>query len=263
MKLLKPQALMKSKNPTKRPKMLLNQGLLTALGSAVAATQAEATLVGLGGFSVSGTDNTLLVAGSGVLTLNHRSFSNSGSPGTSDGYGNYSGGSPGSRNRTGSAVGQAMASARRGAAAFTVGAGLFTSSGPLSKIIFSTYNSNRGTNSGNAVDGNDNYIPVKFSVPGLNLGNPLYGLAQVGFNQGDTTLLNFWYSDNGSGVQWDGAQASELAAIPEPGNLLATGMLLSMAAFVRKRHRRPDAQSLGALAAGVGGLIAREDESAA
>ena len=156
-----------------------------------------------------------------------------------------------------------MASARRGVAAFTVGAGLFTSSGPLSKIIFSTYNSNRGTNSGNAVDGNDNYIPVKFSVPGLNLGNPLYGLAQVGFNQGDTTLLNFWYSDNGSGVQWDGAQASELAAIPEPGNLLATGMLLSMAAFVRKRHRRPDAQSLGALAAGVGGLIAREDESAA
>ena len=255
---------MKAENPTKRPKMLLNPGLLTALGSAVAATQAEAALVSLGGFSVSGTDNTLVVADMGVLTLNHQFFSNSGSPGTSDGFGNYTGGSPGSQNRKGSVIavsGQALASARRGSAAFTVGAANFTSGNPA-RASFKTQ-SGSATGTGNAVDGNDNFIPVKFSVPGLNLGNPLYGLAQIGFNQENTTLLHFWYSDNGSEVQWDGSQASELAAVPEPGNVLATGLLLSMAAFVRKRHRRPDAQSLGALAAGVGGLIAREDESAA
>ena len=108
---------------------------------------------------------------------------------------------------------------------------------------------------------------MKFTLDGG--ASTLYGLAQVEFNEtadsgtGYTKLLNFWYSDNGSEVRWDGSQLLEVSSIPEPGSLVSTAMLLGLAAFVRKRHQRTDGQSLGALAAGVGGLIARENESAA
>jgi hypothetical protein len=290
---------MKSKNSTKRPKMLLNQGLLTALGSAVAATQAEGAVLSVGPVTATNGFDTVDVATTAVLTLEHSrnvNFATSSSyivsgtfpskgdlpPGFNPGStfsGSVSGTwmTPGniytaSKNRRGVVsplAGQAIGSALRGTAAFPVGAAQFNASNPAS-VYLKTSSSGSGANvyaGGGAIIGSDNYIPVKFTLDGG--ASTLYGLAHVKFDvfdagsKGYTKLLNFWYSDNGSEVRWDGSQLLEVSSIPEPGSLVSTAMLLGLAAFVRKRHQRPDAQSLGALAAGVGGLIARENESAA
>ncbi len=280
--------------------MLLNQGLLTALGSAVAATQAEGAVLSVGPVTATNGSATVYVATTAVLTLEHSrnvnlatssSYRTSGTfpskddlpPGFNTGS-TFSGGSvsgtwmtPGniytaSKDRKGVVsplAGQAIGSALRGTGAFPVGAVQFNASNPASAYL-ATSSSGSGANvyaGGGAIIGSDNYIPVKFTLDGG--ASTLYGLAHVKFDvfdagsKGYTKLLNFWYSDNGSEVRWDGSQLLEVSSIPEPGSLVSTAMLLGLAAFVRKRHQRPDAQSLGALAAGVGGLIARENESAA
>ena len=290
---------MKSKNSTKRPKMLLNQGLLTALGSAVAATQAEGAVLSVGPLTATKGSATVDVETTAVLTLEHyrnitygssSSYRTSGTfsskadlpPGFNPGStfsGSVSGSwmTPGdiytaSKNRRGVVSplgGQAIGSALRGTGAFPVGAAQFNALNPASAYQ-ATSNSGSGPyvkSGGGAIIGSNNYIPVKFTLDGG--ASTLYGLAQVEFNEtansgvGYTKLLNFWYSDNGSEVRWDGSQLLEVSSIPEPGSLVSTAMLLGLAAFVRKRHQRTDGQSLGALAAGVGGLIARENESAA
>ena len=265
---------MKSKNSTKRPKMLLNQGLLTALGSAVAATQAEGAVLSVGPVTATKGSATVYVETTAVLTLDHSKNVTIGTY-SSNASMTYTV-SQSLRGAVSPRAGQAIGSALRGTAAFPaappefpVGAAQFNASNPAS-VYLTTFSSGSGASfafGGGSQIGPNNYIPVKFTLDGG--ASTLYGLAHVKFDLFDaggvgyTQLLNFWYSDNGSEVRWDGFQLLEVSSIPEPGSLVSTAMLLGLGAFVRKRHRRTDAQSLGALAAGVGGLIARENESAA
>lgn len=253
--------------------MLLNQGLLTALGSAVAATQAEGAVLSVGPVTATKGFATVYVETTAVLTLDHSKNVNIGTYSSLPSM-TYTR-SQSLRGAVSPRAGQAIGSALRGTAAFPaappefpVGAAQFNASNPAS-VYLETSSSGSGASfafGGGAQIGPNNYIPVKFTLDGG--ASTLYGLAHVEFNVfalkgGYTKLLNFWYSDNGSEIRWDGSQLLEVSSIPEPGSLVSTAMLLGLAAFVRKRHRRTDAQSLGALAAGVGGLIARENESAA
>lgn len=281
---------MKSQVPSVSSKFLIHSGLATALGVAVAATQVDAALVSLTPSPEVRAFNNIAdfeISTTGVLVLNHSQFSSSRSTPSSLGQGPVSGnfGMPNfnttawssvsgatvpvsgtwhtsgtsfkSSNRTGRVVGAAgvdLAAAKRGASAFTVAAAMFATA---------SVNVAKGTNSGspagttgNAVSDTDNYIPVKFN---LGAGN-LYGLAKVDFNEsgtGYTKLLNFWYSDIGAPIKWDGTNASEVSAVPEVDSLIPTALLVGMAAMVRMRRKDRQAGSLAVLAAGVGGLMAR------
>jgi hypothetical protein len=286
-----PSPIMKVQESSVHSKFTIHSGLATALGIAVAATQAEAALVSL----TPGTQATNAIANfeisaTGVLVLNHSQFSTTGTIGGTMGDGSYAGNnsrhnfvitswsgpssnipvwgtwsSPGtphsSSSRSGRVAGASgvnLASARRGAGLFTVDALMFTGSGV--NVAKGTQSGGPIGTTGSAMSGADNYIPVKFNLGG----GDLYGIAKVDFNEvgtGYVKLLDFWYSDNGSELKFDSGTVSEVSAIPEVGGMVSTALLLGMAALVRSRRKDPQAGSLAALAAGVGGLMARANSS--
>lgn len=286
---------MKTPQIQSRQKLSLSPKLATALGAAVVASQADAALVlqhldpawVTNPKAIQGIDN-FEIGANGVLVLTHSQYFHSDTIGGSSGNGAYSANnwrsnfnttqfttsgapswgnwtSPGSPITTSSRLGRvagasgvSLAYARRGAGSFTVNAAMFTGSGV--NVAKGTSDGSPYGTTGNGVSGPDNYVPVKF-----NLGSgDLYGLAQVAFNESGTgyvELLKFWYSDNGSELKFGNGTVSEVSAIPEVGGMVSTALLLGMAALVRSRRKDPQAGSLAALAAGVGGLMARANSS--